>query len=118
MARSRPGRTSHVLANTLDDNLAEVGPLNYDSEAVALARGVQQELGIGLNEAPFPAESEQLIEPQEAERLLREQTQAWQRNWSSDDYGEMRHFQYFSRPVHQARRARRGDKRVRVACCR
>lgn len=103
VARSRPGRTNHVLAQALYDNLAEVGPPTYGSEAVALAQVVQQELGIEVNETPFLAETEHLIEPQEAERLLREQMPAWQRNWTSDDYVEMSHYAplvrfYVSRP--------------------
>lgn len=104
VARSRPGRTNHVLAQALYDNLAEVGPPTYDSEAVALAQEVQQELGIEVNDTPFLAETEHLIEPQEAERLLREQMPAWQRNWTSDDYVEMSHYAplvrfYVSRPA-------------------
>ncbi|WP_262777545.1 amidohydrolase [Brevibacterium permense] len=104
VARSRPGRTNHVLAQALYDNLAEVGPPVYGSKAVALAQEVQRNLGVEVSENPFLPETERLIEPQEAERQLREQMPAWQRNWTSDDYVEMSHYAplvrfYVSRPA-------------------
>lgn len=104
VARSRPGRTNHVLARTLYDNLAEVGPPSYSPDAVALAQEVQSNLRVEVSEHPFLPETEQLIEPEEAERLLREQMPAWQRNWTSDDYVEMSHYAplvrfYVSRPA-------------------
>lgn len=104
VARSRPGRTNHVLAQALYDNLVEVGPPVYGTEAVALAQEVQRGLGLEVSETPFLAETEQLIEPQEAERLLREQMPMWQRNWTSDDYVEMSHYAplvrfYVARPA-------------------
>ncbi|GAA1856347.1 amidohydrolase [Brevibacterium marinum] len=104
VARSRPGRTNHVLAQALYDNLAEVGPPVYGPEAVALAQEVQRSLDVEAGDRPFLPETERLIEPQEAERLLREQMPAWQRNWTSDDYVEMSHYAplvrfYVSRPA-------------------
>ena len=93
-----------MLARALYDNLAEVGPPNYGPEAVALAQEVQSNLRIEVSDHPFLPETEQLIEPEEAERLLREQMPAWQRNWTSDDYVEMSHYAplvrfYVSRPA-------------------
>ncbi|MCM1013046.1 MULTISPECIES: amidohydrolase [unclassified Brevibacterium] len=104
VARSRPGRTNHVLAQALYDNLVEVGPPTYGSEAVEIARAMQRSLGVEAAEHPFIAESERLIEPQEAERQLRNQMPAWQTNWTSDDYVEMSHYAplvrfYVSRPA-------------------
>lgn len=104
VARSRPGRTNHILAQALYDNLAEVGPPVYGSKAVTLAQEVQRNLGIDASDQPFLPETERLIEPQEAERLLREQLPAWQRNWTSDDYVEMSHYAplvrfYVARPA-------------------
>lgn len=93
VARSRPGRTNHGLSQALYDNLAEVGPPVYGSEAVALAQEVQRNLGVEVSERPFLSETERLIEPLEAERLLREQMPAWQRNWTNDDYVEMSHYE-------------------------
>lgn len=104
VARSRPGRTNHVLAQTLYDNLKEVGAPSYGSEAIEVAHEIQKTLGIEPLEKPFLPATEQLIEPQEAERILREQMPAWQRNWTSDDYVEMSHYAplvrfYVSRPT-------------------
>lgn len=104
VARSRPGRTNHALAQTLYDNLVEVGPPYYGPEAVALAQEMQCGLGLEVSDWPFLPETERLIEPQEAEQRLREQMPAWQRNWTSDDYVEMSHYAplvrfYISRPA-------------------
>src|SRR5699024_12781906 len=52
----------------------------------------------------FLAATEQLIEPVEAERKLRDSMPAWQENWTSDDYVEMSHYAplvrfYVARPA-------------------
>lgn len=104
VARSRPGRTNHALAQVLYDNLVEVGPPKYGSEAVETAREIQRSLGMEATNSPFLAETEVLIEPREAERQLRAQMPAWQSNWTSDDYVEMSHYAplvrfYVSRPA-------------------
>lgn len=104
VARSRPGRTNHALAQVLYDNLVEVGPPKYGSEAVETAREIQRSLGMEATSSPFLAETEVLIEPREAERQLRAQMPAWQSNWTSDDYVEMSHYAplvrfYVSRPA-------------------
>lgn len=104
VARSRPGRTNHVLAQALYENLEQVGPPSYGPEAVAVAHKIQKSLGLEPMDRPFLDKTEQLIEPAEAERLLREQMPAWQRNWTSDDYVEMSHYAplvrfYVSRPT-------------------
>lgn len=104
IARSRPGRTNHVLAEVLYRNLEAVGAPVYDAEAVRVANDIRATLGADPVERPFLAACEQLIEPQEAERLLREHMPAWQRNWTSDDYVEMTHYAptvrfYVSRPA-------------------
>ncbi|WP_298254685.1 amidohydrolase [uncultured Arthrobacter sp.] len=104
VARSRPGRTNHALAELLYRNLSAVGAPEYDAEAVAAANEIQRALGVEPTSKPFLDECEQLIEPQEAERLLREHMPAWQRNWTSDDYVEMTHYAptvrfYVARPA-------------------
>lgn len=106
IARSRPGRTNHAMASTLYANLEDVGAPSYGEEAIAVAHEIQRSLGLEPAEKPFLAETEQLIAPQEAERLLREHMPAWQRNWTSDDYVEMSHYAplvrfYVSRPALQ-----------------
>ncbi len=104
VARSRPGRTNHTMADVLYRNLESVGAPSYGPEAVQVAREIQEGLGIEPMSSPFLDECEQLIEPREAERLLREHMPAWQRNWTSDDYVEMTHYAptvrfYVSRPA-------------------
>ncbi|WP_353987102.1 amidohydrolase [Ruicaihuangia caeni] len=104
IARSRPGRTNHVMAEVLFSNLERVGAPQYGDEAISIAQEIQRNLGIEPMEKPFLTETEQLITPQEAERLLREEMPAWQRNWTSDDYVEMTHYAptvrfYVSRPA-------------------
>ena len=106
VARSRPGRTNHVMAQTLYGNLEQVGAPSYGAEAVGVAQEIQRSLGLEAAERPFLAETEQLIAPEEAERVLREHLPAWQRNWTSDDYVEMSHYAplvrfYVSRPALQ-----------------
>ena len=106
IARSRPGRTNHAMAEVLYANLEAVGAPTYGPEAIEIAQRIQQELGIEPMERPFLAETEQLISPVEAERALREHMPAWQQNWTSDDYVEMTHYAptvrfYVSRPALQ-----------------
>ncbi|MGO1434100.1 MAG: amidohydrolase [Canibacter sp.] len=104
IARSRPGRTNHAMSTVLYENLEAVGAPQYGPEAIKVAQEIQKNLGIDPTEKPFLAETEQLIEPQEAERQLREHMPAWQTNWTSDDYVEMSHYAplvrfYISRPA-------------------
>lgn len=104
VARSRPGRANHVLADALYSNLERVGPPEYGPEATEVARAIQANLGITPMEQPFLEATEQVIEPKTAERTMREQMPAWQLNWTSDDYVEMSHYAplvrfYVARPT-------------------
>ncbi|WP_192497106.1 zinc-binding metallopeptidase family protein [Gulosibacter chungangensis] len=104
VARSRPGITNHVLAQTLYDNLAEIGAPQYGDAAIEAAQRIQRELGIEPMSKPYLDECEALITPQDAEAALREHLAPWQRNWTSDDYVEMTHYAptvrfYISRPA-------------------
>lgn len=106
IARSRPGRTNHALAEALYGNLEQIGAPSYGDSAIAIAQEIQRNLGMEPMERPFLAETEHLIAPQDAERALREHMPAWQRNWTSDDYVEMTHYAptvrfYVSRPALQ-----------------
>ncbi|AUI51904.1 peptidase M20 [Arthrobacter crystallopoietes] len=92
VARNRPGRTNHVLAQALYDNLEAVGAPSYGPDAVAAAQNIQQNLGLEPMDKPFLDECEQLITPQDAEAALREHMAPWQKNWTSDDYVEMTHY--------------------------
>ncbi|WP_293851284.1 amidohydrolase [uncultured Brevibacterium sp.] len=106
IARSRPGITNHAMASVLYSNLKEVGAPEYGPKAIKLAQEIQKNLGIDPMDKPFLKETEELIAPEEAERLLREEMPAWQKNWTSDDYVEMTHYAptvrfYVARPALQ-----------------
>ena len=60
---------------------------NYP-EAIAKAQAIQKNLGIAPMDKPFMRETEQLIAPQEAERILRRDLPEWQEHFTSDDYTE------------------------------
>lgn len=89
ISRTRPGVPNHTLAKVAWENLREVGPPSYGEEAVAVARAIQQELGMTPMGEPFLRECQELTDPREAERRLRDLLPAWQTHWTSDDYVEM-----------------------------
>ncbi len=89
VARNRPGVANHAMAEITWQNLAETGPPRYGADAVAAAQAIQESLSMTPAAEPFLPQTEQLIDPREAERLLREQLPPSQRNFTSDDYVEM-----------------------------
>jgi aminobenzoyl-glutamate utilization protein B len=104
VARNRPGLTNHALAEVLWDNLRAVGPPSYGPDAVAAARELQAGAGVEPMSEPILEACERLVDPRDAERDLRAQMPAWQRNWTSDDYVEMTWYAptvrfYVARPV-------------------
>ena len=80
---------NHALADLTYQNLELAGAPNYKAQAVKLAREIKQNLGMDPMEEPYLEACERLISPQEAEKELRKDMPAWQRNWTSDDYVEM-----------------------------
>jgi aminobenzoyl-glutamate utilization protein B len=89
VCKSRPGLANRALADLTYRNLAAAGPPRYHDEAVAVAREIQANLGLAPMEAPFLEACESLMDPREAERILRESLPPSQRNATSDDYTEM-----------------------------
>jgi aminobenzoyl-glutamate utilization protein B len=89
VARSRPGLANHALAELTYQNLELAGAPGYNDKAIKFARDIQQNLGLEPMEEPFLEACEKLISPQIAERELRKDMPAWQKNWTSDDYVEM-----------------------------
>lgn len=89
VARNRPGLANHTLAEATWQNLQSVGAPTFGSEAVGVAHAIQESLGLEPTPAPFLEQTEQLVEPWEAEEQLRQHLPATQRNWTSDDYVEM-----------------------------
>ena len=88
VARSRPGLANHVMAEVTFANLKEVGPPKWGDKAHEIAREIQKNLGFEPMARPFVSVIEELIEPQEAERILRQGLPAFQKNYTSDDYTE------------------------------
>ena len=69
--------------------LETVGAPRWDEAAKAVARDIQQNVGVEPMADPFIAECEQLIEPQAAEAMLRRDLPPSQVNSTSDDYTDM-----------------------------
>jgi aminobenzoyl-glutamate utilization protein B len=89
VARNRPGLANHALAKAAWQNLSRVGPPRWGPDAAAVANELRAALGAGPLERPWLAETEVLVEPEEAERRLRAAMPGWQTHWTSDDYTEM-----------------------------
>jgi aminobenzoyl-glutamate utilization protein B len=89
VSKSRPGLANHVMADVTYKNLAAVGAPIFGPDAIRAAREIQDNLGLDAMEAPFLEACETLIEPQEAERLLRNDLPSWQQHSTSDDYTDM-----------------------------
>ncbi|MCL6442755.1 MAG: amidohydrolase [Alicyclobacillus sp.] len=88
VSKSRAGLPNHVMADVTFRNLQIVGAPKFTGRAIEIAREIQRNLGLEPMNQPFLPEMEQLIEPQEAERQLREMLPPWQENFTSDDYTE------------------------------
>ena len=89
VAKSRPGLANHALAEACFENLVAVGPPRFGTEAIRLAREVQRNCGLEPMAAPFLEACERLIDPREAEGILRRSLPPAQRHSTSDDYTEM-----------------------------
>ncbi len=86
---SRPGLANHVLAIACFENLQHVGAPDFGAEAVELARKVQRNCGFEAMDEPFMDACSTLIDPREAETILRRDLPPNQLNSTSDDYTEM-----------------------------
>ncbi len=89
VSKSRHGLANHVLAQATYDNLQAIGAPQFNQGlALEKAREIQRNLGLEPMEAPFLAETEQLIAPRDAETELRRELPEWQEHFTSDDYTE------------------------------
>lgn len=88
ITKSRTGLANHTMAEATFNNLKIAGAPVFDEEAIKAAQKIQENLGFEPMEKPFLDEIEQLIEPEEAEKKLRESLPAWQQHFTSDDYTE------------------------------
>ncbi|MCE8006920.1 amidohydrolase [Aestuariivita sp.] len=89
VCKSRPGLANHAMADVVWDALQEVGAPIWDEPAKAAARAIQGNLGLDPMDDPFIDELSQLIAPQEAEAILRQDLPPSQLNSTSDDYTDM-----------------------------
>lgn len=89
VCKSRPGLANHALAEAVWGALQTVGAPHWGESARAKARDIQKNLGLEEMEHPFLPRIEQLIDPREAERQLRETLLPNQRHSTSDDYTDM-----------------------------
>jgi aminobenzoyl-glutamate utilization protein B len=89
VSKSRPGLANHALAEACFENLVIAGPPQYGAEAMRLAREVQAACGVEPMEQPFLEACSELVEPREAEAILRRDLPPSQVNSTSDDYTEM-----------------------------
>jgi aminobenzoyl-glutamate utilization protein B len=89
VCKSRPGLANHAMADVVWDALQAVGAPRWDEGAKAVAREIQANLGLTPMDNPFIDEMEQLVDPKEAEAILRRDLPPSQRNSTSDDYTDM-----------------------------
>jgi aminobenzoyl-glutamate utilization protein B len=89
VSKSRPGLANHVMADIVWQSMQDVGPPQWDEEAKSVGRNIQQELGLQPLADPFIAEMTQLVDPREAEAILRRELPPSQLHSTSDDYTDM-----------------------------
>ena len=89
VSKSRPGLANHVMAELVYGKLAAVGAPKWGERAKAIAREIQSNLGLEPMAEPFLPDCEKLIDPHEAECILRRDLPPSQINYTSDDYTEM-----------------------------
>ena len=89
VCKSRHGLANHAVATTVWQAMQVVGAPVWGEAAKAVAREIQAGLGLEPMAEPFIDEMSQLIDPQEAEAILRRDLPPSQRNSTSDDYTDM-----------------------------
>lgn len=89
VSKSRPGLANHTMADVVWSSLQNVGAPIWNQAARDVGNEILQNLGMASMEEPFIDELSQLIEPQQAEALLRQSLPPEQLNSTSDDYTDM-----------------------------
>nr|WP_255670583.1 amidohydrolase [Cognatishimia sp. F0-27] len=90
VSKSRPGITNHVMAEVVWRAFQAVGPPDWTEAARDQARAVQAACGLPVDTGdPLIAECVSLIDPREAEAVLRQDLPPAQINSTSDDYTDM-----------------------------
>nr|WP_325251284.1 amidohydrolase [Amylibacter sp.] len=89
VCKSRHGLANHAIAGTVWEALQAVGAPQWGEDAVRTAQEIQTNLGFAPMEQPFLDECSRLIDPEQAESILRHDLPPSQRNSTSDDYTDM-----------------------------
>ncbi|MGC1428644.1 MAG: amidohydrolase [Albidovulum sp.] len=89
VCKSRPGLANHAMATLVWDALKAVGAPVWDEPAKEAAREIQHNLGHTPMAEPFIEELTRLMDPAEAEAILRRDLPPSQLNSTSDDYTDM-----------------------------
>ena len=89
VCKSRPGLANLAIADLVWDVLQEVGAPQWSENGRTIAREIQSNLGFIPDEMPFIAECERLMDPVQAEAILRHDLPPSQKNSTSDDYTDM-----------------------------
>ncbi len=89
VSKSRPGLANHVMAKLTFNSLQQVGPPVWTEDSVKAAREIQANLGLEPMDNPFIPQCSELISPQEAEQIMRQDLPPSQIYHTSDDYTEM-----------------------------
>ena len=89
VCKSRPGLANHAMATMAYDALSAVGAPVWGEAAKAIARAIQTNCGAAAMTEPFIEDCSRLIDPREAEAILRRDLAPSQTNSTSDDYTDM-----------------------------
>lgn len=89
VCKSRPGLTNHAMATLVWEEIQQVGPPVWGDAAMQIGRDIQQACGKTATDDPFIDACTQLMAPQEAEQILRQELPPSQTNSTSDDYTDM-----------------------------
>ncbi|MCO6049826.1 amidohydrolase [Mesorhizobium sp. RP14(2022)] len=89
VSKSRPGLANHAMAELCWRAMQEVGAPRWSESAKAIAREIQVNGGGEATDDPFIPECTRLIDPREAEAVLRRDLPPSQTHSTSDDYTDM-----------------------------
>ena len=89
VCKSRHGLANHAMAGLVWEQIQAVGAPVWDAAAKDVMRKVQENCGVAGMDDPILLACETLIDPQEAEAILRRDLAPSQLNSTSDDYTDM-----------------------------
>ncbi len=89
VCKSRPGLANHAMASVVWDGIQAVGAPRWGDAARDVMRKVQAVCGVDPMDDPLLEACAALIDPQEAEAILRRDLPPSQSNSTSDDYTDM-----------------------------